>query len=1002
MIDVNGTRHHLLLGRDDWGVPGADASPLTSDKVVWNGARSEVTLREKTYAFRTGAGDRIPDPEDHRGAAMDRYGNWYWIDPARRAILVTSSGSRSTETFWPPPDVAPARRPAGAFAPASAAAKAPSWTLAGLVVTDHHYLVTGAHAGDGSVRLLVFDLFGGGAPLEMLWPADVSLAVRDMAPAPSGGLWILDRGRRDVSDGYRGRYWRLDRHFRVVRHGSGSTPPSGGFAPSLPSTSPERSVEPARPLSADDAFDASSEDPIAIEGLPDGSVLVLDNAQPESILRLIPHATSDDGSGAPTAELSIARFQELLWQGADDDATEGSPSEVPAFAPRALDVAFVPDKGCPWPGSGDVYLVSAQGNQALRVRLEASAQAADEAPVDVPPRFVAKTDYLPMRLHMGLGLVTAAGRAHYDSSGRWIALVAQQRPRFESEGVIVTRVFDSREPGCVWHRLDLDATLPGGTAVEVWSRASDERDERGEPRSEWESKRTAFVYRRRDGSELPFAPKGTREGEGTWEVLLQHARGRYLQLSLRLIGDGVRSPSLRALRVWYPRFSYRDRYLPAVYRDQDAGGFLDRFLANFEGTLTTIEGRIAAAQMLFDVRSCPPEALDWLASWFGVLLDPAWDDHRRRLFIGHAMQFFQMRGTVRGLRAAVALATSECVDERLFSDAGADAYGPFGVRVVEQFRAREFPAALLGDSSGRAPSETLIAVTPGDRWRPSEGLTSLRVRFGLFLDRSIRGEHPSDALRADQHVASTPESFPTRAPGFDSNALRTLLRGALELTIPLDQIELDELAWRRFIDDAWRAFVRDALGLPDLADGTDVPGWRRYLEARYRTPTALATAHGTAVTSFDAVTYPDPLTGNAALLDDWYRFESAARPTRRTAHRFTVLLPVPAGGAADEATLQQRLKVAARVVALEKPANTSFDVRFYWAMFRVGRARLAHDTLIDLGSRAPDLMPPAVAGRAYLGQAYVATTLPDDAIDRRPASGSVIRRVQGSSQETSA
>ncbi|WP_438042899.1 phage tail protein [Sorangium sp. So ce128] len=971
MKDVNGTRYHLLLGQDDWGVPGTESSPLTSDRVVWNGARNEVSLRAKTFRFRTGRSDRIPSVSDHRGAAMDHYGNWYWIDPSERAIVVTSSGSRETATFWPVPAEARAERETGAFGPAAPDAAPPRWRLSGLAVTDDHYLVVGAHGDDGSVRLLVFDLFGGGEPIQMLWPSALPLRIRDMALAPQGGLWILDRG--DPDRGVEGRYWRLDRHLRVVRRASSTASAPGGFSPSTPApASSEQSVEPARPVDASDAFDALSGDPIAIEGLPDGSVMVLDHGGPESRVRLIRHMTSGGAvTSAQVAELSISRFQELLWEGTRDEAM-GSPGDVPELTPHAFDVAFVPDAGCPWPWTGDVFLTSSHGNQAFRVRLEVDrpAGALPDAPDAPPPvRLVAHTDYVPMRLHAGLGLVTAAGRVHYDSGGRWIPLVIQQRPRFEAEGEIETRSFDSREPGCVWHKLDLDGAIPGGASVEVWSRANDEQDALA--LGAWQ-REPAFTYRRRDGSELPFVPQGKREGEGTWEVLLQNARGRYLQLRLRLSGDGVRSPSLRALRVWYPRFSYRDRYLPGVYRDHDVSGFLERFMANFEGTFTAIEGRIAAGQMLFDVRSCPPDALDWLASWFGVLLDPTWDDRRRRLFIRHAMQFFQMRGTVRGLRAAVALATSECVDERLFSDEGADAYGPFGVRVVEQFRAREFPGALLGDASGRDPEETLVVVDPGEPWKPSDGLGALLERYGLFLDRWRRGEPSDGPRRAGEPEAPIPETFPTRARDGDADA------------------------------DAWRAFVRGVLALPDLPDGVDEPGWRGYLESRYRSIDALRAAHGTGVAGFGAVMYPDPLAGNARLLDDWYRYESAVRPTRRTAHRFTVLVPVPPGGAADEAALRERLRVAERVVALEKPAHTTFNVMFYWAMFRVGRARLGHDTLVDLGGRAPDLLPPAVAGRSYLAQAYVATALPDGAVDRRRISESTLQKVQGVSQETSA
>ena len=85
-------------------------------------------------------------------------------------------------------------------------------------------------------------------------------------------------------------------------------------------------------------------------------------------------------------------------------------------------------------------------------------------------------------------------------------------------------------------------------------------------------------------------------------------------MQIRLAGNGRTTPRLRALRAYYPRFSYLNHYLPAVYReDGESAWFLDRFLANVEGTYTAIEDRIAAVQMLFDTRAAPSEALDWLA-----------------------------------------------------------------------------------------------------------------------------------------------------------------------------------------------------------------------------------------------------------------------------------------------------------------------------------------------------------------------------------------------------
>jgi hypothetical protein len=103
---------------------------------------------------------------------------------------------------------------------------------------------------------------------------------------------------------------------------------------------------------------------------------------------------------------------------------------------------------------------------------------------------------------------------------------------------------------------------------------------------------------------------------------------------------------------------------------------------------------------------------------------------------------------------------------------------------------------------------------------------------------------------------------------------------------------------------------------------------------------------------------------------------------QRTAHRFTVLLPAPVSLVFSPAEHQLRMDLTRRVVELEKPAHTVFDVKFYWAIFRVGEARLALDTLIQQGSRAPQLLPRMILGQGFVGGSYLAPPVPEDASNR--------------------
>ena len=271
------------------------------------------------------------------------------------------------------------------------------------------------------------------------------------------------------------------------------------------------------------------------------------------------------------------------------------------------------------------------------------------------------------------------------------------RASYARSGNVTLGPADSGTTGNVWHRLYLEASVPEHCGVRVWLHADDGGGvplPPGTPGApDWYPHLFGAAARLdgmadapmgawlSDTSELPFHPGVLRcpprpDYTGLFTALVQRPgrqvralSGRYLWLHVELVGNNLATPEIAALRVHGARFSYRDRYLPSLYRestfapDADAQGpatppdFLDRFLGLFEGALTQLEDRVAASWLLTDPGATRDDALEWLASWIGISFEEEDDPGRRRQLLLAAPFAARLHGTVGGLMAALELAT---------------------------------------------------------------------------------------------------------------------------------------------------------------------------------------------------------------------------------------------------------------------------------------------------------------------------------------------------------
>jgi phage tail-like protein len=277
-----------------------------------------------------------------------------------------------------------------------------------------------------------------------------------------------------------------------------------------------------------------------------------------------------------------------------------------------------------------------------------------------------------------------------------------QRPRYYAAATAtLTRSLDSGQPDTVWHRLYMEGCIPPGTRVIIYVKTYNNPDQRSstryirQPDWVWCEHRSDQAY----GRGLVDAVPGER---GLFECLLQRDAGpvrrmvgRYLQLRIRLESDSRHSPAIYALKVYYPRFSYQEAYLPEHFRqehpvdsandDLPANGadLRERLFAAFEGVLTPLEGQLASSEILLSPENTPAAHLPWLAELMGQTVPDHWPTERRRRWIAATGLLQRWRGSLAGINLALDIITDGAV-------------GRGQVVLVENFRLRRTMATILG------------------------------------------------------------------------------------------------------------------------------------------------------------------------------------------------------------------------------------------------------------------------------------------------------------------
>ncbi|MEO1058357.1 MAG: phage tail protein, partial [Actinomycetota bacterium] len=370
----------------------------------------------------------------------------------------------------------------------------------------------------------------------------------------------------------------------------------------------------------------------------------------------------------------------------------------------------------------------------------------------------------------GGGLVTMpSGRIGYLTS-RGVRVAVGLPVTYLPEGTCTTYRLDSGRPRNVWGRMFVEACLPEGTELYVGASTSDDEHASaiamappvparcapvGEPSGSPPlppERLTPVADRRLHRRPFPSTPWWyPDERHQTLEAPVAAPAGRYLWLTLRLVGRNRRSPRVREIRV-EQRGHQLLRRLPGVFSEQpETADFLRRYLEPLDGVLHDLDVRSSCRDVLLDPHGTPAEALDWLASFLGLALDDRWAEAARRQLVSEIAELYRRRGTLGALVRYIELFLA---GDRAAATDQARSIDPWVTPViVEHFRLRGLGGPLLGNDPTLSSRSVLGAGfrvggsvgRPGDDFLdPSDdaatSFTSHAHRFTVLIPRPLTAE----------------------------------------------------------------------------------------------------------------------------------------------------------------------------------------------------------------------------------------------------------------------
>lgn len=288
----------------------------------------------------------------------------------------------------------------------------------------------------------------------------------------------------------------------------------------------------------------------------------------------------------------------------------------------------------------------------------------------------------------------------YESGYRQNTVITERGLALSDEGaengVFISRLLDSGEKKNQWHRAVIQSRAYGDDSIRFYMYCSDETQVMVDGSIlAWEEliKSSAVSLERKRQLMEPYLVHTVQNPQ---DILLYHARGRYLWIEIQLYCQAGFLPEIHHMKIYAGNRSFLS-YLPTICQTSGREGFLGRFLGMFEAVYQDLEERITDSTKQLDPMTAEPEFLRWLAKWVGISNAYLWQEDKLRLLLEGIVRKNLIRGTREYTEYMIEIFTGERPFILEYGD-------------IEEYRGNERAYRSLIQSYAHGPYEVNVLV----------------------------------------------------------------------------------------------------------------------------------------------------------------------------------------------------------------------------------------------------------------------------------------------------